>query len=60
MDELEIPEFLRRVETPESKARLKRITARYRARKIKNPPKRITKAMRTGLGGMFGAKIVKT
>ena len=58
MDDLDIPPFLRRELTPEIAARLKRITAQYRNPKIKNPPKRVTKRMRSGLGAMFGSKIV--
>ena len=59
MDETEdgIPAFLRREMTPEVQARIKRITVRHAARKIKNPPKRVTKRMRTGLGGGFGFKV---
>lgn len=56
-DDLEIPPFLRREMTPEIAARLKRLTARYREPKIKNPPKRISKKHRTGLGPMFGSSI---
>lgn len=59
-DDLEIPEFLRRQATPEYLANLKRITARYARPKIKNPPKRITARMRTGLGGAFGLKPKET
>lgn len=59
-DAFEIPPFLRLELTDDVKARIKRITSRSRDRKIKNPPKRITKRMRTGLGGFFGSKVVKT
>jgi hypothetical protein len=58
-DDLKIPAFLRREITPEYTAHIKRITARYAQRKIKNPPKRVTKRMRTGLGGAFGCKPVE-
>lgn len=56
-DGLDIPPFLRREYTPEVAARLKRITARAVARKIKNPRKR---RRSTGLGGGFGLKVKVT
>lgn len=58
-NDLEIPAFLRREATPEYLAHIKRITTRSQQRRIKNPPKRITKRMRTGLGGAFGLRPVE-
>jgi hypothetical protein len=54
----DIPDFLRRVQTPEQAERLKRITTRYRERKIKNPPR--TRRRKSGLGAAFGVKIKST
>lgn len=61
MDDLDIPAFLRRHQTPEQAADLKRRTARYSRPKIKNPPRRITRAMRARLPGMmFGHRQAQT
>lgn len=58
-DELTIPDFLVRTNTPEQAARLKRITAAYRERKIKNPP-RTKRRKAKGLGAAFGTRIKTT
>lgn len=60
-DGLDVPTFLCRELTPEIEARLKRLTSRHQQRRIKNPPKKITRAMRERLPGMiFGARIGRT
>ena len=59
MPDLTIPEFLRRVDTPEAKARRARITAKDAARRIKNPPKRVSKKA-MGLGPVFGQSVKQT
>ena len=57
MSDLDIPDFLKRPPTTdEQRAKLRRLTAKYTERKIKNPPKRCRKHG-TGLGGTFGQKI---
>ncbi len=55
---LVIPDFLRRINTPEQKARVKRLTARWRSPKLKNPRKRSRR--KTGLGPIFGTQIKAT
>jgi len=57
-DDEAIPAFLKRHDTPEQRARLKRLTHRLARPRIKNPPKRNLRRA-TGLGPIFGAKVVQ-
>ena len=54
--DLSIPAFLRRDNTPELKARVKRIVARAKNPVIKDPPKRARRAAKL-LGPGFGNKV---
>jgi hypothetical protein len=55
-DGLDIPAFLRRENTPQAQAKCRRIVARAAARKIKNPPRRASRAAKM-LGPIFGSAI---
>lgn len=58
-DDLDIPPFLRRENTPEQQRRVARIVAHDRAPKIKNPPKRVKRSTRL-LGLAIGTRVKRT
>jgi hypothetical protein len=55
-DDLTIPDFLRRENTPGQRARVKRLVRAVMDREIKNPPKRASRQARS-MGPIFGTKL---
>lgn len=55
-DDLDIPDFLRRADTPEQRARIARLTVSINRPRIKNPPKKASRRSKL-LGPAFGTRI---